>query len=270
VSTVRLRWFLTMTTILAAAAALTVLISNGLDRGSSSEDQVVATSGTSSSTTSSTPTTVTGVSSAAATRVSGTVTTLRLEGAVLEPRQVATPLTVTAERGFGNGGRMAGVTVDGSHATIEWDAGRPFVLSSGGALVLDPVTVELVPEGLRLDLAGAVHTFTDGTYHLDTPVAVGSSGVAGARESVDFEATGGSTFEPRGNAALVLGSAKPQHLLGPGIVHLEGTLELTDASGSRAVTRLDAAEGSFDLILTPTASGGWTVEGLVAGDVTAA
>ena len=95
-SAVRLRWFLTMTTILAAAA-LTVLISNGLDRGSSSEDQVVATPGTSSSTTSSTPTTVTGVSSAAATRVSGTVTAMRLEGAVLEPRQVATPLTVSTD-----------------------------------------------------------------------------------------------------------------------------------------------------------------------------
>jgi len=271
VSDVRLRWFVTMATIVVLTAALTVLVSNGLDRGSAADDQVVASSDTTASTvTSTTEATATSISSEAAAKVSGKVTALRLDGAVPEPREVATPLTVNAERGFGNGGTIAGVTVDGQPAAIEWDAGRPFVLSSGGALVLDPVTVELVPEGLRMDLAGAVHTFVPGTYHLDTPVAVGSSGVAGARESVVFDAKDGSTFEPRGNAALVLGRDKARHLLGPGKVHLEGTLEVTDPSGaSRTVTRLDVAEGPFDTILTPAADGGWTVEGLLAGSVTA-
>ncbi|MFL6204487.1 MAG: hypothetical protein ACJ739_03980 [Acidimicrobiales bacterium] len=267
----RLRWFVTMATIVAATAALTVLVSNGLDRSSGADDQVVASSDTTGGAgTTTTETTAAPISPEAATKVSGTVTAMHLEGAVLEPRPVPTPLTVTAERGFGNGGRIVGVTVDGSPAAIEWDAGRPFVLSSGGALVLDPVKVELVADGLRLDLAGAVHGFVPGHYHLDTPVAVGTSGVAGARESVDFDAADGSTFEPRGNAALVLGPEKARHLLGPGSVHLEGTLELTDPAGAhRTVTRLDAAEGAFDLILTPAAAGGWTVEGLLGGAITA-
>jgi len=266
---VRLRWFLTMTAILAGAAALTVVISDGLDRGSGADDQVVTSPSSTSGSTSSIPSTATSLSSADATRVSGTVTAMHLDGAVPEPRQVPTPLTVNAERGFGNGGEITGVKVDGSPAAIEWDAGRPFVLSSGGALVLDPVVADLVPEGVRLDLAPAVHTFSPGTYHLDTPVAVGSSGVAGARESVVFDATSSSTFEPRGDAALVLGPDKARHLLGPGVVHLEGSLELTDASGDRTVTRLDAAQGAFDLILTPAPGGGWTVDGLLAGDITA-
>jgi hypothetical protein len=268
VSSVRLRWFLTMATIVAATAALTVLVSNGLDRGSDADDQVVVAPGSTSSTTT-TPSTVAGVSSASATRVRGTVTALHLEGAVPEPRQVPTPLTVTAERGFGNGGAIAGVTVDGSPAAIEWDAGRPFVLSSGGALVLDPVRIDLTPDGLRLNLADAVHTFSPGTYELDTPVAVGSSGVAGARESVAFDAVAESTFEPRGNAALFLSGTSPRRLLGPGVVHLEGTLEVTDPSGARTTSRLDATEGAYDLTLTQTADGGWTVEGLLGGDVTA-
>jgi hypothetical protein len=100
-------------------------------------------------------------------------------------------------------------------------------------------------------------------------VAVGSSGVAGARESVVFDATEGSTFEPRGNASLVLSPAKARRLLGPGVVHLEGTFALSDATGKRPATRLDAGEGAFDLLFTPATGGGWTVEGLLGGDVSA-
>ena len=76
-----------------------------------------------------------------------------------------------------------------------------------------------------------VHVLTPGTYHLDTPVAVGTSGVAGARESVTFEAVDGSTFEaPRRRRARPR-RGEPRHVLGPGKVHLEGTLELTDGVG---------------------------------------
>ena len=55
----------------------------------------------------------------------------------------------------------------------------------------------------------------------------------------------------------------------PAEVHLEGTLELSRRSGSREVTRLDAGEGPFELTLTPVPGGGWTVDGLLGGDVTA-
>ena len=78
-----------------------------------------------------------------------------------------------------------------------------------------------------------------------------------------------STFEPRGNATLFLTAAAPRRLLGPGVAHLEGTLEIKDPSGSFAVTRLDAAEGAFDLVFTPVPGGGWTVAGLLGGDITA-
>jgi hypothetical protein len=256
-----------MTTILAATAGLTILISEGLGRGSDGGDQVITNPNATVSTSTTTSTATSAVPDSAAT-VTGTITALHLEGAVVDPREITTPLTVIADRGFGNGGRITGVLVDGTPATIEWDAGRPFVLSSGGAMVLDPVRMDLTPEGIRLNLADAVHLFTAGNYHLDTPVAVGTSGVAGARESVVFSATAESRFEARGDAALFLDAARPRHLLGPGVVHLEGTLEISDATGKRTVGRVDAAEGAFDVTLTPVAGGGWTVRALLGGELT--
>jgi hypothetical protein len=265
VSGVRLRWFLTMSTVLLATAALTVLAVSAVEGRNDGADQVIAPPASIASTT--TAPTDAGEGSV---RVTGTLTAAHLERAVLVPREVAVPFTITADRGFGNGGRITGVLVDGAPATIEWDAGRPLVLSSGVALVLDPVALDLVPQGLRLDLAGAAHALVPGRYHLDTPVAVGTSGVASPREVVDFEAIEGSLFEGRGNAATVLPPDAPRRALGPGVVHLEGTLQLTDATGTRAISRLDAAEGPFELTLTPAPDGTWTVEGELGGQLTAA
>lgn len=273
VSAVRLRWFLTMTSILAAAAALTVLASVGLERlgddGDDGGDQVVARPPDATATTTSTVPTSAEVPAGAA-QVTGTVTAMHLELAVPAPREIPAPFTVIADRGFGNGGSVNGVLVDGTPATIEWDAGRPFVISSGAALVLDPVRMDLTPEGVRLNLADGVHAFTPGLYDLDTPVAVGTSGVASARETVTFEASAESRFEPRGDAALFLDASAPRRLDGPGVVHLEGTLEVTDASGRRMATRLDATEGPFELTITPLAGGGWTIDGRIGGGITAA
>ena len=265
----RLRWFLSMTLIVALTAALTVVVSQRLEGGEADEQVVGAQDGTvppdsSATTTGSDPSTP----AAGRVGVTGTVTAVHLEGAVVDPREVPTPFTVTSERGFGNGGEITGVLIDGKEQTIVWDGGRPFVLSSGGAMVLDPVTIDLAPEGLRVALSSGVHVFTPGTYQLDTPVAVGSSGVAGARESVAFETTDHTTFEPRGDAALFLDATTASHLLGPGIVHLEGTLEVTDEDGVTSVTTLDAVIGAYDITLTPVAGQGWTISAALQGKTT--
>jgi hypothetical protein len=199
--------------------------------------------------------------------VAGTLTSAQLSGAVLQPRDVPTPLTVVSDRGFGNGGDVTSVQVAGDPSTIVWDGGRPFVLSSGGALVLDPVDVELRPDGLRLALATGVHALRPGTYQLDTPVAVGTAGIATPRDAVTFEAHEGSRFEPRGDAALVLGPTGPHRVTGPGRVDLVGTLQLTTAGGTSPAGALTAGEGAYDLTFTPTGSGAWTVDGIVAGPI---
>lgn len=194
--------------------------------------------------------------------VTGTVTGVRLEGAVLDPREVPTPLTVISERGFGNGAEITGVLVDGEPSTIVWDGGRPFVLSSGGPLVLDPVDVDLLPDGLVLRMGGGAHALTPGQYRLDTPVAVGTSGIASPREGVTFEATASSLVEARGDAGIVFGPGTTPHLLGPGKVQLTGTFELRDEAGSRTESTIDVDLAAFDLTFRATAAG-WEVEGII-------
>ena len=101
VSAVRMRWFVTMATIVVATAALTAVLSNGFDRGSGSEDQVVASSETTLSTTGTTASTATGVSSPRPRQRHPHRDAPRRSGARAASRDT---LTVDAERGLGNGG----------------------------------------------------------------------------------------------------------------------------------------------------------------------
>lgn len=248
-----------MWAFLLAATGLTVVLNERLDLGGKGGDQVVSTPD-STPTTTSEPDVVPGPGQV---RVRGAVTAVHLEGAVLDQRSVAVPLTVVSDRGFGNGGELTGVEVDGQASTIVWDGGRPFVLSSGVALVLDPVVLDLAPDGLRVTLGGGVHGLAPGTYRLDTPVAVGTAGIATPRDSVTFTAGPDARFEARGDAALVLGATGGRRVTGPGAVRLEGTLELTDASGTRAATSHAVDLAAYDLTLTPAPGGGWSIDGLI-------
>lgn len=253
--------FLAMWSVLIALIGVTVVVADGLDRGGAASDQVIGgPDGTVASTTTAAPVVVPGPGQV---RVSGTVSALRLDGAVLDPRSLSTPLTITASRGFGNGAELSGVTVDGKPSTIVWDGGRPFALSGPGGIIPGPVVVEIVPDGLRLTLGGGVHGFAPGTYRLDTPVAVGTSGVATPRDSVVFDASAKSLLDARGDAAITLGAGPPLHLLGPGRVELRGTLALTDAAGTRDATSYLADVAAFDVTISPNDAGGWRVVGLI-------
>lgn len=261
----RIRLFLSLTVAIALVVVCTVIVFNQFTAG---DEDSPALTGSATSTTSAPPADAgegPGLPAAGQLRLQGSVRAIHLEGAVLEPRTVSTALTVTSDRGFGNGGEITGVTVNGDPASIVWDGGRPFVLSTGGGLVLDPVTVDLVADGLRLLLGGGVHALTPGTYELDTPVAVGASGIATPRDEVTFVAAPGAVFAATGDASLLLGADVPQHrFVGPGGVHLEGELQSTDDQGIiRPLSTFDLDEGRFDLTFTSDGQGGWTVVGLV-------
>jgi len=259
-----------MWAVLLTVVGLTVVANEQLDLGSGGGDQVVSgPDGTVAPGTGDSTTTTAGVEvvpGPGQVRVRGTVTAVHLEGAVLDPRTVPVPLTIVSDRGFGNGGELTGVEVDGQPSSIVWDGGRPFVLSSGEALILDPVVLDLVPEGLRLVLGGGVHGLATGTYRLDTPTAVGTAGIATPRDSVTFTAGPDARFEARGDAALVLGRDGARRVTGPGAVRVEGTLELTDAAGTRAATSHAVDLAAYDLTLTPAPDGGWTIDGLTDAD----
>lgn len=249
---------------LLVTVGLTVVAKDRLDAGGGAGEQVVsAPSGSPGSSTTSTTTEPAVRPGPGQVRVQGTVSGVHLEGAVLDPRRVPTPLTITSDRGMGNGGALTGVLVDGKPSSIVWDGGRPFALSGGGALVVGPAVVDLVPQGVRLTLRGSAAELEPGLYRLDTPVAVGRSGIATPRDNVSFEATSTALFEARGDAGIVLGPGTPHRLLGPGSVLINGVLDLTDASGTRSGTTISLAKGAFDLTLTASGAGGWRVDGLL-------
>lgn len=260
-----------MSVAVAAVVGLTVLVHDQLDvggDGGDGGDQIVSGPDTVPAGNGSTTPGERLVPGPGQVEVHGAVTTVQIADAVLDPRQVPTPLTITSERGFGNGGEVTTVTVDGEPSTIVWDGGRPFSLSSGGALLLDPVELTLVPAGLQAVLGRGNHALTPGTYQLDTPVAVGREGIATPRDGVTFEAVEGTLFEARGDASVIFGPDAPLHVVGPGTVLLGGTLEVTDAGGTHAETDLSTGIAAFDLTFTPDGAGGWTVDGVL--DQTAA
>jgi hypothetical protein len=211
---VRLRWFVGISAVLALVVGVTVVVYDRVEGFNGPDDQVVDAPAEDPG--------ADGLVAAGATRVEGTVTTVHLEGAVPDPRLVPAPLTLVSERGFGNGGEVTGVEVGGRRSVIVWDGGRPFVLASGAGLVLDPVTVDLVPGGLRAGLGGAVHALGEGEHRLDTPVAVGQAGVATPYDAVTFTAGPDAQLEAAGDTALVFGPDGAHRFGGPGVARLEG------------------------------------------------
>jgi hypothetical protein len=190
--------------------------------------------------------------------VTGMVSALHVEGAVIQPLPM--PLTITTpERGEGSGATIKAVTVDGKPSSLEWDAGVPFALDGdGGMLVVAPLIVDADADHVYVSFGSAAHGFAPGTYHLATPVAVGTGGLATPVQSVTFDATTASTVEFRGNASTTL-DPHDLSIQGPGKVVLEGDLTVVHPDGSTAkVPKVTLDSGPFQLSLSP-ADGGYTV-----------
>jgi hypothetical protein len=255
-SAVQLKWFLSLASAVLLVVALTVVLHDKLDSG---DDSTTATTvpGDTSITTSGAP---------GATVVNGTVTAVHLTGAVLDPRVLPAPFTMTATRGFGNGAQLPNVRVNGAISNISWDGGRPFVLTAGPGVQLDPVNVDLTPDGFRLLLGDTASTFLPGTYQLDTPVAVGGASTTPVeKDRVTFTVRDGdgAQLQPTGDANVVLSRDGAVHLKGPGSVHLEGDVVVTVDGKKHSAKRLDLRVGPYDLVFTPASKGGWFVAGEV-------
>src|SRR3546814_12121643 len=83
---------------------------------------------------------------------------------------------------------------------------------------------------MLLVLGGGAHALTPGPYQLDTPVAVGTEGIATPRDSVAFTAVEGTLLEARGDASIILGDGA-HRLVGPGRVPIGGALHVPAAAG---------------------------------------
>lgn len=201
------------------------------------------------------------------TLVSGAVTRFAAEGAVLPP--ISLPLTITTPaRGEGAGGRIEGAVVDGATSSIVWDAGRPLELSGSSAaeaLELAPLRIDIEASEIRISLDGPFHGFAPGRYLVDTPVAVGSTGLARPLDRVGFEATDATTIAFAGGATVTL-PARQLPITGPGKLLLEGTFEIATRGGKQSVRKIEFGEGAFELSLTP-ADGGYALTATLQGPI---
>jgi hypothetical protein len=177
--------------------------------------------------------------------VTGTVTQVQASTATVGT--VPMPIrVVAAERGSGNSATINGAEVDGKPADVEWDAGTPFPLSGdGGGLDLVGVTVHVDGGGATAQLGGGSYALKPGSYHLASPAAVSSNGLAAPVTSVDFTAVAGTSVTFVGSETLDL--PLPLHLTGPGKVVLDGTFTVRTAQGSRPATHVELGSGPYDL-----------------------
>ena len=200
--------------------------------------------------------------------VTGTVSSLSAAGAT--GPSLATPLLITVPvRGQGSA-YIYNASMGGHPGqTIYWYGGQPLsILGSGGALVPGRVNVTVDSSGSTWYLDGAERRWVPAAYQIDTPVAVGTSGLAAAQPSADFTAGPTTVLASQGGATI----RRPPlalHLIGPGALQAQGHLTVRTRSGTKSASTLSLAPGSDYVIdLTPAPGGGLTISATLQGSVT--
>jgi hypothetical protein len=199
------------------------------------------------------------------TVVTGTVSSISAAGAT--GPQLTTPLLITIPvRGQGSA-YIYNADVSGHPGeTIYWYGGQPLsILGSGGALIPGRINVTVDPSGSTWYLDGAERKWVPAAYQVDTPVAVGSTGLANAEPSADFTAGSTTVLASHGDATLHR-PAMALHLTGPGAVQIQGRLKVRTRSGTTSASTLNLASGSDYVIdLTPVAGGGLAIQATLQG-----
>src|SRR5687767_1403811 len=161
--------------------------------------------------------------------VSGTI-----DGFVADDASGA-PLAMPVELPSGRA-TIEGALVGGERSTIVWDGGRPFRLSGSGAIDLGPTHVELGMGAVFWTIDG-LRILTPGDYRIDTPVAVGSGGLARPRDTVEFTADEETTIDTTGVGHV--GRGLPVHLEGPGSFRADGHFRVRTRAGTADATHLE-------------------------------
>ena len=194
------------------------------------------------------------------TKVTGTAARLEVVDAVGPPLDV--PLTFTTGRSV-----VDGALVHGERVTIEWDGGRPFRLS-GGALDLGPSRVAIAADGTATwTVDDGPRLLLPGTYRIDSPVAVGTAGLARPVDGVTFTADDETVIDLTGTGPVVV-PPRPLTLTGPGSIVAEGAFELTDRDGTRQASQFEFGPGPFEVALSP-GGGTLSVRGTLQGPLRA-
>jgi len=198
--------------------------------------------------------------------VSGTVTGLSA-GSATGPA-LATPMLITVPvRGQGSAYIYNATVGNQSGETIYWYAGQPLSILGDGGLVPGRVNVTVNASGSTWYLDGAERRWESGPYHVATPVAVGTSGLAAAEPSADFTAGPDTVLVTSGGATL---QRPPMalHLIGPGAVQAQGNLTVRTRGGTSTVRTITLTGGQYVLDLTPGPGGQLRLSATLQGRLT--
>jgi hypothetical protein len=198
--------------------------------------------------------------------VSGVLRSLTSDDAVAQP--VHTPFTINAvERGARNHATIEGALIGGKRKTIYWDAGTPMPISGSGALDLGPAHVDVGPTGVTWTLGGAARSFAPGRYHVGSPVAIGTGGLATPSDAgADFTADDHTVLTTTAGVVLHV-AAGGVELDGPGSLKMAGTFTVRTNAGPRNATSIAFGPGPFRVVFKP-GPGGLEVTATLQGPAT--
>ena len=201
------------------------------------------------------------------TFVRGTIDKLTAEGAQGAPSLIPAPFTLNAvDRGVGRA-TIENALVAGKRTTIVWGGGTPLPISgTGGALDLAGAKVDVDASGATWTVDGGARVLKPGAYRAGAPVAVGATGVAAPRDSVDFTADAQTTISARSGVVVKIAPA-PMELTGPGKVTATGQLQVRDQKTLMPAAGVDLGEGPYTVKLNPVA-GHVDLDAVLQGTVT--
>jgi hypothetical protein len=193
--------------------------------------------------------------------VSGTLQLLSSDDATTDP--IHTPFTINAvERGARSNATIEGGIVGGSRKTIYWDAGTPMPVSGNGALDLGACHVDVAPSGVTWALAGAARGFVPGRYHVGSPVAIGTGGLASPSDGgADFTADDHTVMQA--TPGVILHLDLPAAVEGPGSMRMTGRFTVRTASGQQTATTIVFGPGPFKVMVGPGGTVAATLQGPV-------
>lgn len=201
--------------------------------------------------------------------VRGTVEKLTAEGAQGARAVIATPFTLTAlERGVG-GATIENALVAGRRTSIVWGGGTPLpIQGEGGSIDLSGSKVEVDATGaVTWTVDGGARALSPGTYRAAASVAVGATGVATPRDSVEFTADDRTVISSRSGVVVKVALASSLELTGPGTVMATGQLQIRDQTNLTPAAGFQFGEGPYTLTLDP-AGGRLQLDAVLQGPLT--
>ena len=185
--------------------------------------------------------------------VRGAVDKLTAEGAQGAAVVIAAPFTLTAlERGVGKA-TIENALVSGRRTSIVWGGGTPLPINgTGGTIDLGGAKVEVDATGITWTVDGSPRALKPGTYRAAASVAVGATGVATPRDSVDFTADARTVISATGGVVIKAPSG-PIEVAGPGKGTATGPLQVRDQTTLQPVRGIQFGEGPYTVKLNPVA-----------------